>query len=279
MSEDTGIGRAVDMGKGRAAKGKRDADGLNLKQRAFVREYLVDRNATQAAIRAGYSPHTAQVQSSDLLSKPVIKELVAEKERRLAAAADVDATWVISELRAVANADPRELVSVIRGACRHCWGIDHDRQWTRGEWLDAFYAAQKDDPKAPAPAMRGGFGYDFTRAANPECPECHGVGTERVFVNDTRKLSKAAAKLIAGVKQTKDGIELKARDQDGALLALGKVCGIFVDRREHSGPGGGPMQLQAVKRAEDLSDDELALIIVGEATITPLLEGSIDKGE
>ena len=55
-----------DMEKARAEKVD-EGDRLNLKQRAFVREYLIDRNATQAAIRAGYSPHTAQQQSFDLL--------------------------------------------------------------------------------------------------------------------------------------------------------------------------------------------------------------------
>ena len=54
---------------------------LNPKQAAFVREYLVDRNGTQAAIRAGYSEHTAQEQSSRLLSKVIISEAVTAGEK------------------------------------------------------------------------------------------------------------------------------------------------------------------------------------------------------
>jgi phage terminase small subunit len=274
--------RGGDMEKARAGKRTTvemdEGDGLTPKQRAFVREYLVDRNATRAAIRAGYSPHTANEQSSELLAKPNIKELVAEKERRLAEAADVDAAMVISELRQVATADPRDLVSVHRGACRYCWGLEHDRQWTAGEYRDAWHEALADDPNASAPPIRGGLGYDFTRTANPECPECRGFGTERVFVNDTRRLSKAAAKLIAGVKQTRDGIEYRVRDQDGALLALGKVCGIFVDRQEHSGPGGGPMQLQPVPNFRTMSDSELQQFLKSNGHAVPLLEGQI-KGE
>jgi phage terminase small subunit len=46
---------------------------LTAKQQAFVREYLVDNNATQAAIRAGYSARTANREGSRLLSKPVIQ--------------------------------------------------------------------------------------------------------------------------------------------------------------------------------------------------------------
>ena len=49
--------------------------GLNLtpKQQRFVDEYLIDLNATQAAIRAGYSPKTAQEQSSRLLSNVMVQ--------------------------------------------------------------------------------------------------------------------------------------------------------------------------------------------------------------
>ena len=46
------------------------ADKLTPKQQQFVREYLIDFNATQAAIRAGYSPKTAQVIGAENLKKP-----------------------------------------------------------------------------------------------------------------------------------------------------------------------------------------------------------------
>lgn len=58
------------------------------KQEAFVREYLVDKNATQAAIRAGYSPRTAEAIGSENLRKPLIRtavrrELDAQAKRTL----------------------------------------------------------------------------------------------------------------------------------------------------------------------------------------------------
>ena len=46
------------------------------KQAGFVEEYLVDLNATQAAIRAGYSPKTAEVQGSRLLANAKVREAV-----------------------------------------------------------------------------------------------------------------------------------------------------------------------------------------------------------
>ena len=49
---------------------------MTKKQKRFVEEYLIDLNATQAAIRAGYSPDTAQQMGSENLSKPVIKNAI-----------------------------------------------------------------------------------------------------------------------------------------------------------------------------------------------------------
>lgn len=82
--------------------------GLNPKQRKFVDEYLVDCNATQAAIRCGYSPKNADVSGPRLLGNVGIK---AEVERRLAARADrfeVQADEVLRKLLQIANADIRK---------------------------------------------------------------------------------------------------------------------------------------------------------------------------
>lgn len=49
---------------------------LNDKQRRFVEEYLIDLNATQAAIRAGYSAKTAQEQGARLLSNVMVKKAI-----------------------------------------------------------------------------------------------------------------------------------------------------------------------------------------------------------
>ena len=49
---------------------------LTDKQERFVQEYLIDLNATQAAIRAGYSKKTAQVIGSENLAKPLIAERI-----------------------------------------------------------------------------------------------------------------------------------------------------------------------------------------------------------
>lgn len=54
---------------------------MNDKQRAFVREYLIDRNATQAAIRAGYSEKTAEQYGYQLLQKTSVRDAIANGEK------------------------------------------------------------------------------------------------------------------------------------------------------------------------------------------------------
>ena len=54
---------------------------LTPKQRRFVEEYLVDLNATQAAIRAGYSKKTAEVQGCRLLSNVKVARKIAEAQK------------------------------------------------------------------------------------------------------------------------------------------------------------------------------------------------------
>ena len=56
----------------------RSGVGLTPRQARFVDEYLIDLNATQAAIRAGYSAKTAQPQSSRLLSKVIVRAAIVD---------------------------------------------------------------------------------------------------------------------------------------------------------------------------------------------------------
>lgn len=57
---------------------------LNPKQQRFVAEYLKDLNATQAAIRAGYSAKTAAVIGCENLTKPNIAAAIAEGQQKIA---------------------------------------------------------------------------------------------------------------------------------------------------------------------------------------------------
>jgi phage terminase small subunit len=84
-----------------------DAEGLTPKRRAFVAEYLIDFNATQAAMRAGYGAKSAHTMGSRLLRLPPVK---ASVEAALAARAErtrVTADRVIAEYARLAFADMR----------------------------------------------------------------------------------------------------------------------------------------------------------------------------
>jgi phage terminase small subunit len=233
--------------------------GLTAKQSRFVQEYPVDFNGSAAAIRAGYSEATAYEIASALLSKLKIRSAIQRRVRELAAVAQVDGARVIAELAELAFADPRELISVHQGCCRHCHGFEFQRQWRITE-----YSAELDKALAagsPAPEMLGGFGFDSRKSPHPDCPNCDGIGVATTNVTDSRKLSRGAARLLASVRQTKDGcIELKTHDQQAALMALGKITGVLRDRQELSGPNGGAIQLQPVAPERDLNtmtNDEL----------------------
>jgi phage terminase small subunit len=68
---------------------------LTPKRTRFAEEYLVDLNAIQAAIRAGYSPKTAKQQGSWLLRKVEVAEAVAEAQAKKAAELELDHEWVL----------------------------------------------------------------------------------------------------------------------------------------------------------------------------------------
>lgn len=71
---------------------------LTPKQALFVKEYLVDLNATQAAIRAGYSEKAAYAIGAENLSKPVIADAIAEKQQTKAKKLDITVETIIAEL-------------------------------------------------------------------------------------------------------------------------------------------------------------------------------------
>lgn len=73
---------------------------LTPKQRRFVEEYLVDLNATQAAIRAGYSARSADVTGSRLLANAKISTAVQAGQAARSKRTNVSQDWIIEHLRA-----------------------------------------------------------------------------------------------------------------------------------------------------------------------------------
>lgn len=77
---------------------------LNERQRAFVDEYIVDLNATQAAIRAGYSPRTAAEQACRLLTNVKVQAAVQAAKAARSERTEITADNVLRELAAIAFA-------------------------------------------------------------------------------------------------------------------------------------------------------------------------------
>lgn len=68
---------------------------LNDKQEAFCREYLIDNNATQAAIRAKYSPKTSDQQGHALLKNPKVQKRINELRKEREERVSISADWVL----------------------------------------------------------------------------------------------------------------------------------------------------------------------------------------
>lgn len=139
---------------------------LTQRQKIFVQEYLVDLNATQAAIRAGYSKKTADRIGPELLGKACVSQAIQKAMAERAQRTQITQDRVVAELARIAFAD--------RGA----------------------FARVTDDGS-------------------------------RVTLTDTDRLTDDQRAALAGVKETKYGIEVSTYDKVRALELLGKHLGMF----------------------------------------------------
>lgn len=200
---------------------------LTDKQQRFVDEYMVDMNATQAAIRAGYSPHTANEQGSQLLAKLSIQRALNAARKAQQERTQITADGVLRAAWNIVTADARELVELRTGCCRCCYGVGNQWQRTllemntdREKWIDKGNEPSAFDEK-------GGIGFNPLRMPNPDCPNCGGDGNARVVLKDTRHLSEKGAALYAGAKQTQFGIEVKTHDPSPYAERLFRHLGLY----------------------------------------------------
>ncbi|WP_447338756.1 terminase small subunit [Klebsiella variicola] len=202
-----------------------DDDGLTAQQRLFVAEYLKDNNATQAAIRAGYSKKTAYSIGQRLLKKVEIAQAIAQQQKASIVRTLGSADEVLEQMWRLATFDANQLSQHRRGSCRYCWGFGHQYQWRDAvEFNEAGEEAKAK--KRAAPRDDGGYGYNHTRDPNPECPRCNGEGLSRVVLQDSTKLEDVAALAYSGVKIGKAGIEITAISRERMFEAVAKRLGL-----------------------------------------------------
>ena len=100
----------------------RPAADLAPRQERFVEEYLVDLNAKQAAIRAGYSPRTAEVQGSRLLSHAKVQRAVTARVAERSKRTEVAADRALLEIARIGFSDLRRLF-------REDGRLKHPNEW------------------------------------------------------------------------------------------------------------------------------------------------------
>lgn len=210
---------------------------LTPKEQSFVDEYLVDLNATQAAIRAKYSEKSARQIGSENLSKPYIQAAIAKARLEQQKRTQITADKVLEQAWRVAQADAREIVEVKVGCCRYCYGHGHKRQRTISEYnreREEWAAAGKPDEEWDD---EGGIGFNPLLLPHDSCPECWGDGSPRVVIKDTRYFSADAIALYAGAKEGKYGIEVAMHDKMAAIDKLFRHLGLYeLDNKQIADP-------------------------------------------
>lgn len=164
--------------------------GLTAKQQRFVDEYLIDLNATQAAIRAGYASANADVTGPRLLGNVGIAAAIAEGQKRLAQKAGVTAEKIVAELAKLGFSNMQDYV-----------GVTSD-------------------------------GSPFVDLSAVDRDKWAAVG--EITVDHINKREGEETKAVERVK-------FKLADKRAALVDLGKHLGMFTDKVQHSGDGGGPL--------------------------------------
>lgn len=174
---------------------------LNTRQQQFCLEYLIDLNATQAAIRAGYASANAHVTGPRLLANVSIQAEIQRLRLERAERTQISADRVLQELAALAFSDLGQIV----------------------------------DFSTPVPRLRPG-------------------GTIPESARRCISAIKIRREATPGDDPPTDVIEFKLWSKTDALEKIAKHLGMFIERHEHTGLDGGPIQVVEVMRPDDASN-------------------------
>ena len=178
------------------------------KQERFVEEYLVDLNATQAAIRAGYSESTARVIGHENLTKPDIQKAITERRQEMQQRTAITADRVLAEYAKIAFFDPRKLFTA-DGAIKpvQYWdddvaavigGLDVVEISDDGEMIGRVKKLKLIDKKGALDSIGKHLGMFVDRT------ELSGRDGEAIVISDAERSAKVAG-LLAMAKARKDG--------------------------------------------------------------------------
>ncbi len=168
---------------------------LTEKQKRFCDEYLIDLNATQAAIRAGYSEKTAFAIGSENLRKPLIKERIEKRREEWQERTGITQDRVLMELACIAFSKATDYAKVVEKEL----SIEVSGQMTK------IYG---DDGK---PILY--------KTVEPVLSE---------------ELTEEQQRALAVIKKGRDGFEIKPYDKLRALEKLGEHLGMFSTKEENA---------------------------------------------
>jgi phage terminase small subunit len=168
--------------------------------------------------------------SKTLAVMPRVRERVRSIQEQAAAETGVTTALVLGAYLDIATADPRELATFERVACRHCHDHQHRYQFTPAEMRAARLKHDAAQEKAKQPVSfdaQGGPHYDGRREPNDGCPECFGHGILQHRIGDLSKIGRKGLALLAGAKRTKEGLEVSMHDRAAAWDKLAKHIGFY----------------------------------------------------
>ena len=191
-------------------------------QHRFVEAYVAQGDVTngkEAALAAGYSQGSADTMASRLLATLKIQNRIETRRAEIGARLGATADFCVRFWMEQAKANPTDIVQVLNAACKKCWpGLDS--------------AGLPPDPK---------------------CPRCDGAGhVTQVVVAELKKGKRYPG--LKSIHQTKDGIKIEFHDPQKAVDKIADWIGMNNNKNELTGPGGGPIQLQAVGNTRPLNE-------------------------
>lgn len=176
---------------------------LTAKQQRFCDEYLIDLNATQAAIRAGYSEKTATEQGARLLTNVKVQKYIQKRKADRVERTEITQDMVLMELASIAFSNAADYAAIVEK--------DATIQTENGVLI-------------------------------PLCDE-NGEPVKYRTVEPvlTADLTETQKRALAVIKKGRDGFEVKPYDKIRALELLGKHLGMFTEKVEVTGEVNNPM--------------------------------------
>lgn len=186
------------------------------KQKRFCDEYLIDLNATQAAIRAGYSEKRASELGYQLLQKTTVQEYIQKRKADRVERTEITQDFVLRELMAIASVNATDYARVIEKPAT----VE-----ANGEMIQL---------------------YDVD--GNP-------VMYRTVEPILTEELTETQKKALAVIKKGRDGFEIKPYDKVRVLELLGKHLGMFTEKVVLDGQVNNPFAGLSTEELKKLIDN------------------------